>query len=68
MHLVYRVFLTHLGQILVCPGMTRYLMAISMHSTNQCRVASFLNVHLAFSKVVAGDEKGRLCIVTSKDV
>lgn len=68
MHLVDHVFLAHLGQILVCPGMTRYLMAISMHSANQGWIARFLDVHLAFSEVVSGDEKGRLCIVTGKDV
>jgi hypothetical protein len=68
MHLVDHVFLAHLGQVLVCPCVTRYLMAVGMHSANQCWIAGLLDVHLAFSKVVSGDEKSCLCIVASKDV
>jgi hypothetical protein len=68
MHLIHKLLLRQVAKILMRPGMARYLVTIGMHSSEDGRVSSLLNVNLSLSQIVAGDEEGRFGFVASQDV
>jgi hypothetical protein len=51
------------SHVLMCPRVAGNLVTVSVHSSDNLWESSFLNVNLALSHIVAGNEKGCFGVV-----